>query len=336
MPKSKRTIKVQLSTDVNVATQDSPDATRKFSGVAHSGKPFRHHGVMNIVELSSITNQPKLPVLLLHDRAKRAGFGALDSKEKLNISGYLLSNEHGTAIAQDADDGFPWQLSAHLESQTVDELAHGETETVNGQTVTGPMLILRNSVCYEVSFTPTGVDSDTYAMVLSDDGIYGAVTTTPQPTNNPFKKDTDMTPEEIAALKKQLADLQDKVDALEKSNSDLQKANEGMEEAAKELEEAAKEAVIDAQLSQAGFVKTEDGKGYQGISTGTRNMLLSASVEDAKSMIGDLNKPTRDDIPDYLLSEQHKPNGTGKDVKLSSNPMLADAAARATEQKNYV
>ena len=70
------------------------------------------------------------------------------------------------------------------------------------------------------------------------------------------------------------------------------------------------------------------------------NMLLSASPEDAKEMIGDLRAPGKQDgTPEWLLSEQHKPsgNGGGQDRQLSSNPMLANAEARAIEaSKNYI
>lgn len=328
MPKFNRTIKVQLSSDVAIGDAPSQGELRKFSGVAHTGKPFNYGGTQCIIELSSIKHRPSLPMLLLHDRAHRAGFGALSVNPMLNIDGFLLNNAHGNDVANDADAGFPWQLSAHIESQTVDELAHGETETVNGQVVTGPILIMRNSQCYEVSFTPTGVDSDTFAMVLSDDGT-GAPTPQP-PQSNTDKTGDDMTLEEallaIEQMKAQLA-------ALEKTNEDLQKANDDMAEAAKNAEDAAKEAMVDAQLSQAGFIKNENGEGFNGISASTRTMLLSAKLEDAKSMIGDLRAPTRDDVPEFLLSEQHQ--GTGQQ-QVQGNPMLANAAARAKDQKDYI
>jgi hypothetical protein len=45
-------------------------------------------------------------------RAGRAGVRALARDgQQLTIGGHLLSNKHGKAVAQDADDGFPWQMS---------------------------------------------------------------------------------------------------------------------------------------------------------------------------------------------------------------------------------
>ena len=115
----------------------------------------------------------------------------------------------------------------------------------------------------------------------------------------------------------------------------LKEEKEALEEKAQKAEAEAKAAEIDAQLSQAGFTKTEDGKAWNGVGTATVNMLLSASPEDAKAMIGDLRAPSQqNNVPDYLLGEQHKPNGNGgQDRQLSSNPMLANAEARAEKTK---
>ncbi len=141
-----------------------------------------------------------------------------------------------------------------------------------------------------------------------------------------------MTPEEIAALQKQVTDLT-------AENAELKAEKAELEKEKAEAEAEAKAAAIDAQLSQAGFTKTEDGKSWNGVGAATVNMLLSASPEDAKEMIGDLRAPGKQDgTPEWLLSEQHKPNGNGgQDRQLSNNPMLANAEARAVEaSKNYI
>lgn len=139
-----------------------------------------------------------------------------------------------------------------------------------------------------------------------------------------------MTPEEIAALQKLAADQAEEIKTLKEEKAELEKEKA-------EAEAEAKAAAIDAQLSQAGFTKTEDGKGWDGVGTATVNMLLSASPEDAKEMIGDLRAPSKQDQPPgHLFGEEHKPAGNGQDRQLSSNPMLANAEARAAEKKNYI
>lgn len=329
MPKDHKKPNIYLLSEVNVA--DAPaDADkslpRKFSGVANSGKPFNSGGELVIADLSDVSYKSNVPALLLHDRAQRAGFGQLSVKNnQLVVAGTLLDNQYGQMVAQESDAGFPWQMSVHISASSTELLGQNETAVVNGQNVTGPMVIMKKCSVFEISFTPTGVDNETSAIALGDDGTNSTITQ----TNS--QKDTPMTPEEIAALQKLVADQAEEIKTLKEEKSELEKEKA-------EAEEEAKAAAIDAQLSQAGFTKTEDGKAWNGVGTATVNMLLSASPEDAKAMIGDLRAPnTQDNVPEYLLGEQHKPNGNGgQERQLSSNPMLANAEARGQESKNYI
>lgn len=325
MPKDHKKPNIYLLSEVNVA--DAPaDADkslpRKFSGIANSGKPFNHYGEMVIVDLTDIQYKSNVPALLLHDRAQRAGFGTLSvTNNQLLIDGTLLDNQYGREVAEESDAGFPWQMSAHINANSIHELGQNETAVVNGQNVTGPMVILKNCSVSEISFTPTGVDNETSAVALGDDGT--TQTTNSQPNT---QKDTTMTLEEAMAA----------IAAKDLEIKALKEKNEALETEKEAAEAEAKAAAIDAQLSQAGFTKTEDGKAWNGVGTATVNMLLSASPEDAKAMIGDLRAPsTQDNVPEYLLGEQHKPSN-GQERQLSSNPMLANAEARAAEAKNYI
>lgn len=323
MPKDHKKPSIYLLSEVNVA--DAPAGEkglpRKFSGVANSGKPFSSGGELVIADLSDVNYKSNVPALLLHDRAQRAGFGQLSvENHQLLVKGTLLDNQYGQMVAQESDAGFPWQMSVHISAKSTQQLGQNETAVVNGQTVTGPMVVMKDCSVFEISFTPTGVDNETSAIALSDDG-----TTSSNPD-----KDITMTPEEIAALQKLAADQAEEIKTLKEEKVELEKEKA-------EAEAEAKAAAIDAQLSQAGFTKTEDGKGWNGVGTATVNMLLSASPEDAKEMIGDLRAPSKQDQPPgHLFGEEHKPAGNGQDRQLSSNPMLANAEARAAEKKNYI
>lgn len=288
-----------LSDDVQVApaAQDAT-APRTFRGIANSGKPFYNWGRLSVVDLDGIEYKDKMPLLHLHDRAQRAGFGSVNVENNaLTTSGTLLSNQYGSEIAADADQGFPWQMSAHVEGTHTDELAHGETAVVNGQTVTGPIDILRGVRVIEISFTPTGKDSETSALVMSDEPV--SQPQTPQTT-----EDASMTLDE--ALEK-IAELEAQVKTLQDENT--------------ELKNKAKQSDVDAQLSQAGFKRTDDGAGWNGVSQNTVNMLLSADAADAKAMIADLAaaqpKGSEDDkpVPEFLLGEQHRSNSAGAKPK---------------------
>lgn len=159
-----------LLTDDSAASIGTDGNTKRtFKGIANSGKPFVYHGVRAIADLSDITFANKVPALLLHDRDKRVGFGVLSvTDNQLVITGELLDNEHGQNLAKESDAGFPFQMSAHIIADYEEKLSHGQTAVVNGQTVTGEITILRKCRVSEVSFTPTGVDNQTMAMILSE------------------------------------------------------------------------------------------------------------------------------------------------------------------------
>ncbi len=330
MPQSAKNHKphVYLLSDVNVAPNDSTSNSRQFSGIANSGKPFNCYGIQTVIDLADIQYHDTVPALLEHERSKRAGFGKLSvENNQLVIKGTLLDNEFGNQIAEDADAGFPWQMSAHVIAGQTDELSQGST-TVNGQTVNAPILILRQCRIPEVSFTPTGVDDQTSAVVLGDDGK------TTGNYSSDLKKDNSMNLQEalaeIETLKAKDAEKDQKIADLTAENDKL-KASET-------------KAQVDAQLSQAGFKRTENDEGWECLSAGTYNMLLSANSENAKAMITDLAKtqvtqaPAKPNLPNVLLGEQY-PNGQqnqGQGVKLSDNPLIANAQARANQAKTYI
>ncbi len=296
--------------------QEKQNEPRQFSGVANSGKPFEYYGQTCVVDLDNIQFSEKLPILLLHNRDKRVGFGSLSKEDnQLKITGTLLNNDDAQKIAQDADDGFPFQLSAHVVPNSVEEVKTGTVE-VNGQTLSAPLSILRNCKVIEVSFTPTGVDDQTSATVLSDDGS--------QSNPKPQSEETTMTLEEALA---QIEKLEEKNKALEEENA--------------ELKAKKKEADVEAQLSQAGFAKNKQGE-FDGISTATIEVLLSLDDDKSKAMIADLAKSVqlskgddRQSPPNFMFGETNPPNPQDNQ-QTTDNPMLAVALSRAKQSNEFV
>jgi hypothetical protein len=197
------------------------DGPRRFRGTAYTGAALSYYGYLMIVDLAGARLPSPCPVLEGHNRNQRRGVATLSSDGRaLAIEGTLLGNDGARAIAADADDGFPWQLSVHAQPQGVEELATGTTAEVNGRTVTGPIDILRRVSIREVSFTPTGVDAGTSAEMLSlsiipDAGAALAVPTedidmpqqsagTPAPAGTPPATDPDLAAR-VAALTAELS-----------------------------------------------------------------------------------------------------------------------------------
>lgn len=290
----------------NVSLLTPQNNIRHFKGIANSGQPFEHDGKPTIVDLNSLSYHDKIPALLLHDREKRIGFGSLKVKnQQLWIEGTLLDNEHANAIATEADKGFPWQMSAHVQAGTVEDLAPNQTAEVNGQLITAPMRILRHCHIPEVSFTPTGVDNNTSAVILSD-----------QPQAKP--KGTSMNPTELEQLKAE-------IEQLKKQLADVQAENTTLKAEKQKAEAQAKQTAIDAELSNHGFRKNSDGQ-WQGISANTLNVLLSVGLDDAKAMIADFSAKPHSAPAQFLFSEQF-PQGKSPDNR-TTNPLLELAKQR--------
>ncbi|MCG7655937.1 hypothetical protein [Wielerella bovis] len=298
--------KIKLSSNSALAFQDQ-DGKRRFSGIANSGKPFGYGTYQTVVDFDGIQIKPQTAVLIEHNPHKACGVATLSVDKlvgSLKAEGVLMNNEHGKYIAELADDGFPWEMSIYVQSARYEELSAGATAVVNGNTVTGPCVIMRDCAVREVSFTPVGVDSQTQAIVLSDGSSPNF--TFSQSTQN---KENTMTPEEQAQF-----------DALTKENSDLKTE-------IAELKKANKKADVEKKLSAANV-------DLQTISAPMMTALLSASESDADAMIADLGvklsqaqgKPP---LPAGLMTGlEHTPPADG--VKLSQS--LADLARERAKQ----
>ena len=116
-----------------------------------------------------------------------------------------MSNEFGTQVAQDSDDGFPWQMSVRIEPSAVEEIQAGASVTVNGKVHQGPITVFRGGRIREVSFCALGADDNTNAVAASH---------SPKNFNQP--EDTNVTELERAQAKAKA--LQDQVDALTEQN----------------------------------------------------------------------------------------------------------------------
>jgi hypothetical protein len=146
-------------------------ASRRFEGVAYSGKEITGHPFWGkvIFDLSTTVANTSLPILLGHDREKIVGFtDQVEIAESIRISGKVTNTTpYGVEVAKLSDEGFPWQMSVHIDPERVEKLSKNKTTFVNGQKVIGPANIFRNSKIREVSFTPTGMDDRTHAYVMS-------------------------------------------------------------------------------------------------------------------------------------------------------------------------
>jgi len=146
----------------------SVDERRKMRGVAYAGGVLSYYGDNIAIDLDTLKFTGKqIPLLHNHDRDRVVGYGHLMREgNALIVEGEMLSNDHADGIVSAADEGLEWQMSVHIESRRT--LTRNAGDVVNGQAITvDEVTVLADGVIREVSFTPTGVDADTSARILS-------------------------------------------------------------------------------------------------------------------------------------------------------------------------
>lgn len=306
---TEKTLKLKLSSEQSLSFVPATDnAKRTFSGVANSGKAFGYGSYQLVVDLHNIKIKPKTAVLVEHNPHKAAGVAVLSVNQGvLYANGTLMNNEHGRYIAEAADDGFPWELSVHVDAARYEEVSAGSTVVVNGNELIGPVIVMRDCAIREVSFTPVGVDSQTNAIVLSDNS---PVTFQFSATNQKGNTMTDEEKQKMADLEKQVADLT-------AENAELKKAQ--------------KKDNVKAKLSAAGFKANEQG-GFDGVSAPMMTALLSANETDVDTMIADLKLSAggKPPIPEELMK------GLGNMPEEPSVKLSVTAQCTNAQGKPYV
>lgn len=267
---------------------------RTFTGVAYSGEPILDHWYWDrvIFDLDSIQIKGRIPALLEHHPSQRAGAinsHSIDYAQGLVISGDLMSNEFGSQVAQDSDDGFPWQMSVRIEPSSTEEVSADQVVTVNGKTYQGPITVFRGGRIREVSFCALGADDNTNAVAASHN-----------PTQQP-KEDTDVDLEQAQA---KIAELEGQIETLTEQN--------------KQFAAAKREAEITALGKDLGKEFSAEDVAEM------KNLDDSAFAFSAKQLRQfSAAQPQKPTLPDYLTKHQAQ----GDQNQFNAKPMsLADQA----------
>ena len=148
--------------------------------------------------------KPRIGILEEHDRASRIGFAdetdmelAEDGKS-VDVEFTFLDNEKSLTLQSDMKQGFPMESSIGVDWEMKHEinLAEGETDECNGDTLHGPCTIIRQSKLKEISAVTLGRDDNTQTELLAK--------------NQPKQEDAPM-PAKLAELKEAFPDNSDLV-----------------------------------------------------------------------------------------------------------------------------
>ena len=148
-----------------VPKQDG-DKPVRCTGVAYSGGSFRQwwSALPCYVDLSGMRLAEQVCLMYDHDYDPECRLGVIEAKndgKTLTIDGEF---DTGNPLAQSiirSGKKFNWQLSIGAENVKVERVDEGTVETINGNTVNGPALVVRESVLREVSIVAIGADAKT-------------------------------------------------------------------------------------------------------------------------------------------------------------------------------
>ena len=155
-----------------VADESLAKSERTLSGIAYSGDIITDHCYWNrlVIDLSSTTITPPIPLLCCHEQAETIGLVSdVSISNQISIQARLFADidDDAAEIAAKADRGFPWQLSVGIYPQSFEEVAPGIGINLNGKQFTGPLTIFRGGVVREVSVVAVGADRGASATVLN-------------------------------------------------------------------------------------------------------------------------------------------------------------------------
>ncbi|MEG0405698.1 MAG: hypothetical protein RR563_05610 [Acinetobacter sp.] len=268
---------------------------RTFTGVAYSGEPIIDHWYWDrvIFDLDSMQIKGRIPALLEHSPRQRAGAinsHTIDHAQGLVISGDLMSNEFGSQVAQDSDDGFPWQMSVRIEPSSTEEVAADQVVTVNGKTYQGPITVFRGGRIREVSFCALGADDNTNAVAASHN-----------PTQQP-KEDTDV---DLVQAQAKITELEGQIETLTEQN--------------KQFAAAKREAEITALGKDLGKEFSAEDIAEM------KNLDDSAFAFSAKQLRQfSATQPQKPTLPDYLT--KHQAQGGQNQFNAGQPQSIADLA----------
>jgi hypothetical protein len=175
--------RLELESRIELRASSGGKLPSKFSGLAYSGKAV-HRGSC-VIDLATATVTPRMGLLDSHNKGTEAVLGVVESARvesgQLIVSGVLYSDMPGSRaeqIALLAARGYEFQMSVGVYDFNEELVPAGRPVTVNGQSFTGPICVLRSGVIRECSIVTLGADGDTSAAFFSQPG-------NPDMTKNP-------------------------------------------------------------------------------------------------------------------------------------------------------
>jgi hypothetical protein len=139
-----------------------------FSGVAYSGGIAPRHTMKPkldadyIIDLSGLKKGRSIKANLDHDRKQRVGHVSQFNNDgkQVTVEGVLsAATPAQRTVADSAANGYGWDVSIEADLAKPEKIKAGETATVNGRNVTGPLYVFRQGTLTDIGFVDRGADT---------------------------------------------------------------------------------------------------------------------------------------------------------------------------------
>ena len=261
---------IKLSTDVTflqAADGEAAAGPKKFRIVAYTGAPIRQAWSRDpvVIDLAGMTLPSTIPIVMGHDYALGSILGqgrpSVQGNELIVEGEILADNETARQVLALGAAGYQWQASVGADVGRHLRFGEDQATTANGQTLQGPVRVVRASTLRETSFVTLGADRSTAVSIAAEEAAQESTmadNANTQPADEVVETPkveaaaTDaVVPEKVEDKSEQLVAA---IDALTQKVENMEKLNAARDErAAAPAVHIAEPTVPSAQVIEASF-----------------------------------------------------------------------------------
>jgi hypothetical protein len=169
---------IKLASDVTflqAAEGDAAGGPKRFRIVAYTGAAIRQAWSREpvVIDLAGMTLPATIPIVMGHDYA----LGSILGQGRPSVQGgqlivegeILADNETARQVLALAAAGYEWQASVGADVGRHLRFGEDQVTTANGQTLQGPVRVVRASTLRETSFVTLGADRSTAISIAAEE-----------------------------------------------------------------------------------------------------------------------------------------------------------------------
>ena len=234
---------IKLSTDVTflqAAEGDAAGGAKKFRIVAYTGAQIRQAWSREpvVIDLAGMTLPSTIPIVFGHDYSLGSILGqgrpSVQGNELIVEGEILAEGDAARQVLALAAAGYQWQASVGADVGRHLRFGEDQSTTANGQTLVGPVRVVRASTLRETSFVTLGADRST-AISIAAEEVAGEEPMADNANTQPAEEVVETPAVEAAAtvavepekveVNVEAEGLKAQIEALTKKVEDMQKLN---------------------------------------------------------------------------------------------------------------